>query len=455
MRVSAAAPRGRVEDGRSADVLVIGAGMSGLGAALALQRSGLSVRVVEQADIPGGRVRTERWRDARLEIGAQFLTRRYRRVMSLASELGLGERLHEATSEAYTAIRRDGRWHYADLSHPASPIVFSGIGLADKWSVMRTTLAGHVRRTRLDLGDLTRAEALDVNDVPSVYRDGVAQYFLCPPFEVLLGYRPHQVSFGLLATVARNGAALLKPEGGMATLPVAAAARCEVDYGVSAERLSGGGDGVRLEATAADGARSYEAKAAVIAVDPAGAARLWSDAPRPVARFLRSVRYSRTDWAYLRLREPFAPTTSRGRPLRMELVPEAERAGRTSLSYLGFMDEAAESGGLMLAAAGPGSAAEALSDDDLVELLVAEAEELHPDLRGQVTGSRIVRWPRYVPLFAPGYSERLRRFRESFPEGPVQVAGDYLRAPWMEGALRSGEHAAERVAVSLGAARAG
>ena len=56
------------------DVLVIGAGLSGLVAARELQAAGRSVRVVDKGRSVGGRLATRRIGDARLDHGAQFFT---------------------------------------------------------------------------------------------------------------------------------------------------------------------------------------------------------------------------------------------------------------------------------------------------------------------------------------------------------------------------------------------
>lgn len=57
-------------------VVVVGAGIGGLVAALALARQGLEVTVVERAEAPGGKMREVRIGDARLDAGPTVLTLR-------------------------------------------------------------------------------------------------------------------------------------------------------------------------------------------------------------------------------------------------------------------------------------------------------------------------------------------------------------------------------------------
>lgn len=87
--VAAAAPRlawGKT----SADVIVIGAGLSGLNAALMLEREGLQVTVLEAQQRIGGRLWTLDDLPGRPEAGGQTIGASYGRVRSMAARLGVG-----------------------------------------------------------------------------------------------------------------------------------------------------------------------------------------------------------------------------------------------------------------------------------------------------------------------------------------------------------------------------
>ncbi|MCY3623904.1 MAG: NAD(P)/FAD-dependent oxidoreductase [Gammaproteobacteria bacterium] len=110
---------------RRRDVLVIGAGLAGLAAALRLQESGCDVEVLEAKSRAGGRIRSIRRGDAVEEAGGTTIGGGYRRVIDAAARYG--EELIDATPmlaffrEQDLVLRgeiiRQSEWP----AHPANP----------------------------------------------------------------------------------------------------------------------------------------------------------------------------------------------------------------------------------------------------------------------------------------------------------------------------------------------
>jgi len=71
------------------DVAVVGAGISGLMAALALEAQGLRVRVLEAQDRTGGRIHSMRQLGANAEAGATYIGAGYQRFMALAERFSI------------------------------------------------------------------------------------------------------------------------------------------------------------------------------------------------------------------------------------------------------------------------------------------------------------------------------------------------------------------------------
>ena len=88
--VGGAFPRRRRGAGpHRSDVVVVGAGLSGLAAALHLEAHGARVQVVEAQDRVGGRVHSMRGLGHRHEAGGAYIGAGYRRVIGAAQRLGV------------------------------------------------------------------------------------------------------------------------------------------------------------------------------------------------------------------------------------------------------------------------------------------------------------------------------------------------------------------------------
>lgn len=87
----AAVPKASRAAGRSADVIVVGAGLAGLTAALRLSQAGRSVLVLEARDHVGGRVLNHQLSDGNYtELGGMFTGPTQDRIQALAAEVGVG-----------------------------------------------------------------------------------------------------------------------------------------------------------------------------------------------------------------------------------------------------------------------------------------------------------------------------------------------------------------------------
>ena len=83
------------------DVIVVGAGFSGLAAATELARAGRDVVLLEARDRVGGRVESVRLADgARIDSGGQFLCRDMKQLIGLARTHGRDMQAYRQSSAA-------------------------------------------------------------------------------------------------------------------------------------------------------------------------------------------------------------------------------------------------------------------------------------------------------------------------------------------------------------------
>ena len=74
---------------READVIIVGAGLSGLISARSVRRAGLRPLILEAADRVGGRILTEIADGVPFDLGAQWIGDTHQRMFQLAAELGV------------------------------------------------------------------------------------------------------------------------------------------------------------------------------------------------------------------------------------------------------------------------------------------------------------------------------------------------------------------------------
>ena len=262
-----------------ADVIVIGAGLSGLACALRLQQGGLTPLVLEAADRPGGRIATDRLDGFRLDRGFQVLqtwypqARRlldYRALDLRAFYPGALVRIEERFHRVSDVWRRPGR---------ALEMLGSPVGsLGDKLRLLalrRRALAG-------DLADLygrpetTAMQRLrDLGFSPRMierfFRPFFAGVFFAPDLDV------SSRSFEFVFRAFALGDTALPAEG-MEQIPRQLAARLPADaiaYGRRVVQIEGG-------TVVLAGGERHKARAVVLATGNREAAGLLGQEPPPM-----------------------------------------------------------------------------------------------------------------------------------------------------------------------------
>lgn len=209
-------------------VLIVGAGLAGLSCAVRLENAGMPYRLIDKADRPGGRVRTDHVDGFRLDRGFQVLLTAYPEVTSLLDMQAL--QLHPFRAGAL--IRRNGSFHRLSdpLRHPVDTFrtLSADIGsLRDKLRILsmrrdvkRAGTDGHHPTGQTILNGLEGTWGFSADMVDGFFRPFLGGITLDAGLNTDLAF------FEFVMRMFSEGSAAL-PAGGMQSLPDQLAARLD------------------------------------------------------------------------------------------------------------------------------------------------------------------------------------------------------------------------------------
>jgi oxygen-dependent protoporphyrinogen oxidase len=426
-------------------VVVIGSGMSGLTAARKLSESGWSVTVLERNRWVGGRVREIACDDARIDVGASFVTDFYFHTRDIMKLIGLEKELVRFSLDS--GVNLNGKikplWPVADMVKggllPISAmirIVLGTMTLAPKWA-------------SLNPGELESAIAYDTETAQSwskrVYGRDVTDRVIKPVLRGVVHWDAETTSRAVLFTMLKAFVAYphaYVPRTGMAALPRQMADGLAVRTGAQVLEVVGRGAGWTV-AYDLDGRRETLTVDAVVCSAPA------TEVPRLVPKltgeergFFDGIRYSSTAVAVVKVDSPDALRrsiwfTAEDQPVIVGVTPHVfrDQARADSIVRISLSDAAYRSNAH-------------LSDAELGQFILDSARgipQLSPILSaGKVIG--LARWPQALPIFDVGHLRKVRSWTiRQGQSKSLAFAGDYLHGPYMEGAVRSGLEAAAQL----------
>ena len=272
------------------DVVVVGAGLSGLSCARALKRAGARVMVLEAAPRVGGRTLSERIGEATFDLGGQWVGPRQARVLSLLSEAGLAT--FRTFDEGKKVLEVRGRTStYKGTIPSVAPWKLLELHLALR------TLDKHTARVPLGRGHaMPDAARLDDHTVQafaeSQVRSRTVRALLAAAARVVFGAELREIGLlwflhylraggGLLSlTSIEGGAQEKRVVEGMQSMSLFLARGLDVQLGEPVRQLAQDASGVRVVSDVG----AYRARFAVLAVPPALVGRIAFDPALPAER---------------------------------------------------------------------------------------------------------------------------------------------------------------------------
>jgi oxygen-dependent protoporphyrinogen oxidase len=455
-------------------VVVVGAGIAGLAAALDLARTGGDVVVVERSARIAGRIASDRFAGVdHVDAGADAFLARVPDAVGLANDVGLGGDL--VSPEAVgAAVWQDGLHPIPDglvLGLPGRLGPLARTGLLTWRGKARAALEPLLPRTSTtpdSIGAFVRArfgdevhERLVDSLVGSIYAADTDRFSLqeVPQLasiaerhrSLLLGARTQRRTAGT-ATAAASPV-FAAPRTGMATLPDATAAAVE-DAGGEIRRSSpvtrvepgtDGGFVVRF-----DHGDPLEADAVIVATPATTAAELLGPVAPDASKLL--ARGETADVIMVRLHVPPEQWPSRLVGLSGYLVPKPAQRWVTAASF-GSQKWAhwrpPDGGELLRVSIGRDGMPVLHLDDDEVVAAVLTDLETHLGVEFSPTEVDITRWPAAFAQYRPHHARWVDAIEAALPAG-LHVTGAAYRGIGIPACIRQARATAARACEPAG-----
>ena len=403
---------------RDADVIVVGAGLTGLSAASELARGGLSVLVFEKTSHVGGRMSTHDVSGYKLDHGFQVLLSAYPEVRKISGLSKLAVRSFSSGAR----IRTDGRFiDFCDpLHHPEQifSTVFSHVArpsdLARLFWITRLHRSSCVER------GVSTQEGLKRSGFSTRFQ----QAFLRPFLRGVLLDPFLRADYGLacfyLQMFAKGEAVL--PEGGIQALPNLLAD----EIGRSHIRLNTAVNAISPHEITLENGDTFGAQQVICAVDTLSAAQLGS--PEQTMHHVSSATLYFS-----------APTPPFPEPI---VVVSAEDGPITTLAVLTNVQPSYAPPGRSLIAVSVIGETALLPENVLTEDVRAQAQRWY--------GETVLSWTFLRRIAIPASVVTRARMGNGYRESSgILFAGDYLAYPCQNGALAAGRAVAQHVLARL------
>lgn len=436
-------------------IVVVGGGFAGVSAAHHLLAGGAAVTIVDGARTLGGRARSDTLDGTVIDTGAQLVASSFTHALRLFQPTAAGVPPGlERTAGRDTIVSGGAR---ADIQFGSirSLLGFGGISAMEKLRLGRhllpmlarhhTHLNAMVERLPMSL-DNESAAGFIASHVGLHAADLLAET-TTNSFYAAGG---EETSLGFLLTLGRyaSDSDMLAPRHGWSALLARSVAGADVALGTSVGTLAM--ERRHAVVTAGDG-REWRADAVVLATGARAAGELLAgtgiDATELIG-WLAAVPIRRTLTLALTVDVPLDRRTfGIFRTRREARVVSACAAHGAKLPNLMNDSDVA------LAWPTPEYAPRLIEapSDEVVDEMLPEIEQLLPAVRGRITRARVYRFREGTPLPHPGFAAdrtRARLLAQALPPR-IALAGDYLSAPLIEGAVLTGERAAKRIRSNL------
>ncbi len=435
-----------------ADVIVIGAGIAGVAAALRLKERGLEPLVLEAESRVGGRMTTDRVNGFVIDRGVTLLGNGFVRMRSLVRRLGLSPLVGKGS---FSVGIQDAAGCRGYRSGRFEDLLFDrGISLRARVACLRFGFDLLRHHRALVHGRSILTGALDGEDARTYFRriggEEVFERVFRPGLNGPVGGSVESSSRVILMQVIWN--LLVRGQwtvaDGVDRIPETMASRvCVVTEArvLHVEQLA---TGVHVEAEIKGKQQTLRARAVIFAIPGQLVPEICPQFPAELRKLLCRTQYSRiANVAVALAKPPNVPYA--GYAFTPDVVPGAE----IELEHLRAPHRCPEGAGMAGVFLWNTPEFRRLdADDESVKQQAGEiVERTFPECRSKVLFVHLVRWNIGIAQFPPGRLREMTALRKRLAawDLPFDLCGDYLDGLSSEGALCTGEESADRMAVKL------
>jgi protoporphyrinogen/coproporphyrinogen III oxidase len=424
-------------------VVVVGGGIAGLTAAWELQRRGVPVKVIEQDPRVGGRIHSTTERGARLEVGMQFYYSAYSQTKRLLREFGLYKDL--------VPIHIRGLMYWQDRIAPFDKTKpwLKLLSTADNLRLQAAVAKKLIALLRISPFNYRANDRVNQTDVVEYFmkngNEALIELAIRPMVNSYAFCEPEGHSLGMLLRIMKLGglASTHGLKGGNDGLPAAMAKKLDVIHGRVTDIVVENGS-VRYVEYEQDGKRvSLNASSVICAARAPQAAKLLDSVPE-IADSMKKLKYSSVllinlhldrpipgeDWVYVFSRKSghkaaFGIDLTRRSPI---MHPDSKAVVQVNV--------ASPVSDQMLNA----------DNESLYKLAAKDMSAFLPNISDWIVDASVTRRPLALPSFHVGMHDQVREIEKSVANiGGLHLAGDYLRSPLCEGAVRAARKSAKKV----------
>jgi protoporphyrinogen oxidase len=429
-------------------IAVVGAGLSGLTAALRFKQAGHEVELFELNNYPGGRCKAFQRDGFIVDTCPELAATSYRRWLNMIDEVGLKEKL--VTCPSVISILKQGKLIDIDMAKPLS-VAFTP---ALSWRAKLKFLAGVIKlRKQISAVPHYLLDNISLEDTSTNAEQVSLQYFgkevtenlIEPLLRPIGGVTLDMMSTLLVPYTLSDWTQMVSLQDGLESLPKTMAKDLTIHYETTVTNVDSGAECVTIETLDKAGNKTEFVVDKCLITTPFDQAEAMFSPLREVGGdYHKNMSYMKM----LDVKLAYSKAPASKASMVMLSVKESPDINVISLSHNKSPDRAPAGHALfsIFTEHKQYDKLAAMTDDEVVAMMREQIETLYPEVQGSFLFSYVARQERvsYVP--DSDFFHRTKALWDAIGNEPrVQLGGDIFMFGGLEAAVASGERAAERL----------